>query len=86
VEAIHALAGVMEDKNAAKGVLVTTSWVGKASRDFAARSGSSASRASATSPAPAGRITPHNQKSQSAVLLAGPGATTHLISDGLQHG
>ena len=25
--------------NAAKGVLVTTSWVGKASRDFAARNG-----------------------------------------------
>lgn len=40
VEAVHALAGVMEDKNAAKGVLVTTSWVGKASRDFAARNGS----------------------------------------------
>ncbi len=27
LEAVHALAGVMEDKNAAKGVLVTTSWV-----------------------------------------------------------
>jgi restriction system protein len=40
VEAVHALAGVMEDKYAAKGVLVTTSWVGKASRDFAARNGS----------------------------------------------
>jgi len=40
LEAIHALAGVMDDKNAAKGVLVTTSWVGKASRDFAARNGS----------------------------------------------
>ena len=40
VEAVHALAGVMEDKNAAKGVLVTTSWVGKASRDFAMRNGS----------------------------------------------
>jgi restriction system protein len=40
VEAVHALAGVMEDKNAAKGILVTTSWVGKASRDFAARNGS----------------------------------------------
>jgi restriction system protein len=39
LEAIHALAGVMEDKSAAKGVLVTTSWVGKASRDFAARNG-----------------------------------------------
>jgi restriction system protein len=38
-EAIQALAGVMEDKAAAKGVLVTTSWVGKASRDFAARNG-----------------------------------------------
>jgi Restriction endonuclease len=31
LEAVHALAGVMEDKNAAKGVLVMTSWVGKAS-------------------------------------------------------
>jgi restriction system protein len=40
IEAVHALAGVMDDKNAAKGVLVTTSWVGKASRDFAARNGS----------------------------------------------
>jgi restriction system protein len=40
VESVHALAGVMDDKNAAKGVLVTTSWVGKASRDFAARNGS----------------------------------------------
>jgi restriction system protein len=39
VEAVHALAGVMDDMNAAKGVLVTTSWVGKASRDFAARNG-----------------------------------------------
>jgi Restriction endonuclease len=39
VEAIYALAGVMEDKHAAKGVLVTTSWVGKASHDFAARHG-----------------------------------------------
>lgn len=39
LEAVHALAGVMEDKSAAKGVLVTTSWVGKASRDFAARNG-----------------------------------------------
>jgi len=35
VESVHALAGVMDAKNAAKGVLVTTSWVGKASRDFA---------------------------------------------------
>lgn len=40
LEAVHALAGVMEDMHAAKGVLVTTSWVGKASRDFAARNGS----------------------------------------------
>jgi hypothetical protein len=39
LEAVHALAGVMNDKSAAKGVLVTTSWVGKASRDFAARNG-----------------------------------------------
>jgi len=39
VEAVHALAGVMDDMSAAKGVLVTTSWVGKASRDFAARNG-----------------------------------------------
>ena len=29
----------MDDMNAAKGVLVTTSWVGKASRDFASRNG-----------------------------------------------
>ena len=29
----------MNDRAAAKGVLVTTSWVGKASRDFAARIG-----------------------------------------------
>lgn len=39
LEAVHALAGVMEHKRAAKGVLVTTSWVGKASRDFAAVNG-----------------------------------------------
>jgi restriction system protein len=39
LEAVYALGGVMEDKSAAKGVLVTTSWVGKASRDFAARNG-----------------------------------------------
>jgi restriction system protein len=39
LESVHALAGVMDDMNAAKGVLVTTSWVGKASRDFAARNG-----------------------------------------------
>ena len=39
LEAVNALAGVMDDKAAAKGVLVTTSWVGKASRDFATRNG-----------------------------------------------
>ncbi|WP_435126497.1 restriction endonuclease, partial [Micromonospora tulbaghiae] len=39
LEAVHALAGVMDHKRAAKGVLVTTSWVGKASRDFAATNG-----------------------------------------------
>lgn len=39
VEAVQALAGVMNDKAAAKGILVTTSWVGKASRDFAQRNG-----------------------------------------------
>ena len=39
LEAVHALAGVMDDKAAAKGILVTTSWFGKASRDFAARNG-----------------------------------------------
>jgi restriction system protein len=39
LESVHALAGVMEHKRAAKGVLVTTSWVGKASRDFAATNG-----------------------------------------------
>ena len=33
------MAGVMKDKSAAKGVLVTTSWVGKAGCDFAARNG-----------------------------------------------
>lgn len=38
-ESITALAGVMHDKSAAKGILVTTSWVGKASRDFANRTG-----------------------------------------------
>lgn len=39
LESVNALAGVMVDKNAGKGILVTTSWVGKASRDFAARNG-----------------------------------------------
>jgi restriction system protein len=36
-ESITALAGVMDDKSAGKGILVTTSWVGKSSRDFAKR-------------------------------------------------
>jgi restriction system protein len=39
LESVHALAGAMNDKAAAKGVLVTTSWFGKASRDFVARNG-----------------------------------------------
>jgi restriction system protein len=39
LEAVHALAGVMDDKHAANDVLATTPWVGKASRDFAARNG-----------------------------------------------
>jgi restriction system protein len=39
LEAVHALAGVMADKAATKGILVTTSWFGKASHDFAARTG-----------------------------------------------
>lgn len=39
LEAVNALAGVMDDKHAAKGILVTTSWVGQASREFAARNG-----------------------------------------------
>jgi restriction system protein len=39
LEAVNALAGVMNDKAAAKGILVTTSWVGQASREFAARNG-----------------------------------------------
>jgi len=39
LEAVHALAGVMNDKAATKGILVTTSWFGKASRDFVARNG-----------------------------------------------
>jgi restriction system protein len=33
LEAVHALAGVMADKAATKGILVTTSWFGKASYD-----------------------------------------------------
>lgn len=39
LEAVHALAGVMDDKAAAKGILITTSWFGKASYKFAARNG-----------------------------------------------
>jgi restriction system protein len=39
VEGVRALAGVMEDKRATKGILVTTSWFGKSSRDFMARHG-----------------------------------------------
>lgn len=39
VEAVRALAGVMDDKRASRGVLVTTSWFGKATEDFAARHG-----------------------------------------------
>lgn len=38
-EAVTALAGVMNDKAASKGILVTTSWVGKDTRDFAERNG-----------------------------------------------
>ncbi|HEV3169946.1 MAG TPA: restriction endonuclease [Actinocrinis sp.] len=36
---VRALAGVMDDMNATKGILVTTSWFGKTSRDFATRNG-----------------------------------------------
>lgn len=38
-EAIRALAGAMNDKAAATGILVTTSWVGRESRDLARRIG-----------------------------------------------
>ncbi|WP_254594766.1 restriction endonuclease [Streptomyces sp. 8P21H-1] len=38
-EAVRALAGVMHDKAAAKGILVTTASFGKASHDFAQRTG-----------------------------------------------
>ncbi|MEU1596050.1 restriction endonuclease [Streptomyces sp. NPDC005708] len=38
-EAVRALAGVMHDKAAAKGILVTTSWFGTASKEFAQRTG-----------------------------------------------
>ncbi len=39
VEAVRALAGVMDDMRATKGIMVTTSWYGKTSRDFVARHG-----------------------------------------------
>lgn len=39
VESVQALAGVVEHKRAAKGVLITTSWFGRASHDFARRHG-----------------------------------------------
>lgn len=39
VESVRALAGTMDDKRAGRGVLVTTSWFGKSSHDFAARHG-----------------------------------------------
>jgi len=34
---VHALTGVMTDHNATTGVLVTTSWFGRASEQFAKR-------------------------------------------------
>ncbi|MGW4368006.1 restriction endonuclease [Nocardia takedensis] len=39
VEAVRALAGTIEDKHATRGILVTTSYFGQASRDFATRHG-----------------------------------------------
>ena len=36
LELVRALPGVVEGKSAVNGVLVTTSWAGKASRDLAA--------------------------------------------------
>ncbi len=39
VESVRALAGVMDDKRATKGILVTTSWYGTASWDFVSRHG-----------------------------------------------
>lgn len=39
LESVHALAGVMGDKQATRGILVTTSWFGKASIDFVNRHG-----------------------------------------------
>ncbi|GAA4012897.1 restriction endonuclease [Allokutzneria multivorans] len=38
-DAVRALAGVMDDKRASRGVLVTTSWFGKATHDFSSRHG-----------------------------------------------
>jgi restriction system protein len=38
-DAVRALAGVMDDKRASRGVLVTTSWFGKATHEFATRHG-----------------------------------------------
>ncbi|MGI5518816.1 restriction endonuclease [Streptomyces sp. CA-106131] len=38
-EAVRALAGVMHDKAATKGILVTTSWFGTTSKEFAQRTG-----------------------------------------------
>ncbi|WP_198663903.1 restriction endonuclease [Jiangella endophytica] len=38
-DAVRALAGAMEDKRAGRGVLVTTSWFGRATHEFAARHG-----------------------------------------------
>lgn len=37
LESVHALAGAMSDHNATTGVLVTTSWFGRASEEFARR-------------------------------------------------
>ncbi|GAA0365888.1 restriction endonuclease [Actinoallomurus spadix] len=39
VEAVRALAGVMEDKHATKGIMITTSWVTKDGHAFATRHG-----------------------------------------------
>jgi restriction system protein len=38
-ESVQALAGVIDDKRASRGILVTTSWVGQKSYDFARRHG-----------------------------------------------
>ncbi len=38
-DAVRALAGAMDDKRAGRGVLVTTSWFGRATHEFAARHG-----------------------------------------------